>query len=279
MKNKIILALLLAGAGFGKDAQAMGGAGKFAKQLFGSKTAAVAVASGIATGATLYEMNRFILEKGGTSLSPEVQEEVRVHFKSLGVNALEIKDAEGITEKGLFATSFGGKCVLLIPAKERAVLEGTSVDGITKREVLATLEHEAFHMVNQDGVKQAVRMASVPPTVIMVGKMIRVLGGSKKLTVFGGCAVLPAAMLGITYCSRQLEQHADDVVKDAAGLAGYLEKKEKKVIDALMITYAQAGISAEYIEKSINNAGSSYFASHPSTVKRIAILNRRAKKE
>jgi hypothetical protein len=50
MKNKILTVLLLAGAGFGQDAQAMGGAGKFTQSLMKSTAASSLIAGSAAYG-------------------------------------------------------------------------------------------------------------------------------------------------------------------------------------------------------------------------------------
>jgi hypothetical protein len=297
MKNKIITILLLAGAGFGQDAQAMGRAGKFAKEVFRSKTAAVAgvVMLGVGAKSQFDEyQGRSALYKMQSSLPVHIQSEVQRHFSSLGIPAIEMIDVPFARSLGVY--QWFGTTILVIPRDERLALQGRMNDtGFTKEEVLAIMEHEASHLRHRDSLKDRIFEMYVPGTVIMAGEAIRVAGASKKIAAGSAVVMGTAAFLAEKWRSRQIEKRADcEVSPENAGhfasalkkalptvevqsiaifnaarmkqgkpLYGELDSEEKKKIDSII----QGAVLIE-----------AFTAEHPPVEERIAYSNERAVK-
>jgi len=297
MKNKIIMVLLLAGAGFGQDAQAMGRAGKFAKEVFRSKTAAVAgvVMLGVGANSQLDEYQyRSVADKMQTFLPVYIKSEVQRHFSNLGIPAIKIIDVDFAGSVSVY--QWFDRAILVIPRNARLALQGRMNDtGFTKEEVLAIMEHEASHLRHRDSLKDRIFEMYLPGTVIMAGKAIRVAGTSKKIAAGSAAVTWAAAFLAEKWHSRQVEKRADCEVspENAGHLASALKKavptfKEK----AIAITNAQRMKRGEPLygeldseeKKKVDNFIELYvlintvMAEHPPVEERIAYSNERAVK-
>jgi hypothetical protein len=272
MKNKFITVLLLAGAGFGQEVQAMGAAGDFAKRVFFSGTAAAA------TGAGLFDHHRrqavrdkalVAFEAAECTLSSPHEGKVKKIFKDVGVDVI-IKDNEG----GPAVFQHKCKVFLMLSRADRSALEcdrgyifRNYADGfVTGDNVVSALKHERVHVLHED-YKKDVAKCGVIPGGLLVSKIVRVVGRSKKGALAAGLATVVLGKVLVQRHNQYIEKRADyegvEVWEDAENISHYLEvaflSSEKKCTET-------------FHDKWFNKI----FSSHPLPSERIACLKQRA---
>jgi len=280
MKNKIIMVLLFAGAGFGQDAQAMGAARNFAKRVFFSKTAAVAGVLAGTNGAFVYKENQEIIqeiEKSETTLSEKAQEEVKAFFKTHGF-CIEIKD-----ENAIFVVKNRDKSFLLLDRISRDILDGYGDEILGKKHLLdGVFRHEVDHLKHSDGEERAIWFSIASPLAIIAGKMVRVAGGSKKLTVATGIVGALGLHLAVKKRTQLQEERCDrnavDTIEHAENLVFYLKKRsllyEKGFHSNITKSFSTLDLSEQNKERLVTFI-TNYFwmlQDHPRPSKRIAYL-------
>ncbi len=305
MKNKIITVLLLVSAGFGQNAQAMGGARNFAKKVFFSKTAAVAGALAGVNGALQYKARQDLIQKienAETLLSEESQKEVQTFFELHGYSPV-IKDYPGdcpaVFKNGDYTCLLldrRSRCVLdrLIFNKrlrlifnEKMKIKYTLNETLEKKHILdGALCHEVDHLKHPDMVERQIEQSIVGPTAILAGKIVRIAGGSKKLAVAAGIFSFYGLFLSIKQRAQQQEERCDrnaaDTIEHAENLAFYLKEtglpEDKEVQSIVIVTEFVSKLNWSEKNKEQVVAFASDFAwllqDHPRTSKRIAYLEK-----
>ena len=255
-----------------RDTQAMGGARDFAKRVLFSGTAAAA------TGAGLFDHYRrqvvrdkalAAFEAAECTLPSPLEGKVKKIFKDVGVDVI-IKD----NECGPAVFQHKGKVFLILSRADRSALEcdrgyifRNYADGfVTGADVVSTLKHERVHILHED-YKKDVAKCSVIPGGIMLAKMARVAGRSKKGALAAGLATVVLGKVLVQRHNQYIEKRADyegvEVWEDAENIAHYLEvaflPSEKKCTET-------------FHDKWFNKI----FSSHPQPSERIAYLKERA---
>ena len=231
MKNKIITVLLLASAGFGQDAQAMGGTRNFAKRVLFSGTAAVATGAGLFShykNQTEKDEGLETLETAQCTLPFSLEGKVKKMFKDVGIDAI-VKDFEGAGGPAVFQHK--DKVFLVLPWTDRWALEcgrGHYADGfVTEADILSVIKHERSHAQHKDVQSREIAQCCVIPGGLMAAKMARVAGKTKIGTVVVGLATGILGKALAQQYSQYLENRADheaiETWEDAENIAHYLE--------------------------------------------------------
>jgi len=284
MKNKIITVLLLASAGFGQDAQAMGAARSFAKRVFFSKTAAVAGVLAGTNGAFVYKKNQEIIqeiEKSETTLSQESQEEVKAFFKTHGYSPI-IKDYDGACPS---VARKGDRSFLLLDRRSRNILNGYGDEILKKKHLLdGVFPHEVDHLKHSDIEERIIAASIAGPLVIIAGKMVRVAGGSKKLTVATGIVGVYSLAFGVKKLAQSHEERCDrnaaDTIEHAENLAFYLKEValsgEKEIHSAITKAVSTSDLPEQKKERLVTFITNYIWMlqDHPRPSKRIADLEK-----
>jgi hypothetical protein len=283
MKNKIITVLLLASAGFGQDAQAMGRARNFAKRVFFSKTAAVAGVLAGTHGAFFYKQYQDqieAIENLETTLSQKSQEEVKAFFKTHGYSPV-IKDDDD--RVGPAVAKKGDRSFLLLDRRSRDILDGYGDEILKKKHLLdGVLAHEVDHLKHSDIEERMIGLSMVVPLAIIAGKMVRVAGGSKKLTVATGIVGLYSLLFAVKKRAQWQEERCDrnaaDTIERAENLAFYFKEVglsgEKEIHSDITKAVSTSNLSEQKKERLVTFITNYIWMlqDHPRPSKRIAYL-------
>ena len=219
--KKILLLIMTLLVG-NHNIEAMGRFGKFAKEVFRSKTvigAGTLACLNMTTYAYLFQK----INSDSSSLSESIQKEIQDKFSRLGIDNIKVLDFE-YEQVPIGVQSCFEHAVVGFSPHMRALIKSNS---ITEDELYAIFQHEAAHVKNQDTMKKSIVLSVISPAALMLAKAIRVAGGSKKLVVGSGLISFSGISLAQKWYSRNfVEQRCDDAVTPeyAEHLASALKK-------------------------------------------------------